>query len=584
MPKIVSRAYSPEAARALTRAGCHPVLARVYAARAIHGPEQLGARLASLHPFHSLYRVQDMAQRLAEAIAKGSRILILADYDADGATACAVGIRALRSFGAAVDYLVPNRFEYGYGLTPEIVRLAFEVKRPDVLITVDNGIGAVEGVEEARRLGISVLITDHHLPGPVLPNADCIVNPNQPGCGFPSKNLAGVGVLFYVMLALRAELRSRGAFAGRQEPNLGDLLPLVALGTVADVVPLDDNNRILVGCGLARIRAGVAQPGIHALLEIAGRDPRRVSSYDLGFVLGPRLNAAGRLADMGLGIECLITDDEARARALAQSLDRLNWERREIERDQLSAISDQLSRISGQFAADSHPPPAISLFDPSFHPGVIGILASRIKDRFHRPTLVFAKGHQEEIKGSGRSIPALHLRDALDRVAKRHPGLLLKFGGHAGAAGLTLRAADFERFRQAFQETVEELLTPADLEQVIETDGSLEVSEMNLALARQLSDNVWGQGFPEPCFEGAFRVESQRVVGERHLKLVLETGGTAFEAMLFSPAQAFGGTAGRQPEPLPDAIYAVYRLEVNEYNGTQKLQLLLRHWEKTEPS
>lgn len=568
MSNIVVRSYSPYAFEVLIQHGFHPVLARVYAARGIGKPDQLEAELSQLIPFEYLKNISMMAVFLADAIAAGKRLLIVADYDSDGATACAVGVRALRKFGATVDYLVPNRFEYGYGLTPEIVRLAAtSAQLPDILITVDNGIASVEGVAEANRLGMQVLITDHHLPGDELPDAIAIVNPNQRGCNFPSKSLAGVGVMFYLMLALRAELRTRRAF-GRsgKEPNLASLLDLVALGTVADVVKLDDNNRILVQQGLQRIRAGRGCAGINALLQVARRDFRKTFTYELGFMLGPRLNAAGRLDDMTLGIECLITDDESRAAQIALQLDALNRQRREIETDMQDQALTALNTVKPEEGY------SLSLFDPGWHQGVIGILASRMKDKFHRPVIAFAPGNDGEIKGSGRSIPGFHLRDALDLVSKRHPALLLKFGGHAAAAGLTLRAGDFEKFREAFEQAAQTLLTPADLTRIIETDGDLDESEMSLELAQYLMVQVWGQGFPQPAFNARFRVERQRVVGEKHLKLKLkkqglgEPGGT-HDAILFF-----------HNDPLPEMIDAVYRLQVNEYNGDTALQLVLDHW------
>lgn len=562
MPVIVTRSVCPDTLARLIDSGMHPLLARIYAARGILGPEQLATDLDRLLPPAQMLNLQRMAQLLADAIAARNKLLIVADYDADGATACAVGLRALRGFGASVDYLVPNRFEYGYGLTPEIVRLARHARQPDILITVDNGIASVEGVAEASNLGLKVLITDHHLPGERLPDAWCIVNPNQPGCAFPSKNLAGVGVMFYLMLALRTELRARGAFSGSNEPNLADLLDLVALGTVADVVKLDDNNRILVQQGLKRMRAGRIQPGIAALFQVAGRDPRRASAYDMGFALAPRLNAAGRLSDMSLGIECLATDNMGRALEIAMQLDQLNRERRAIESDMQDAALASLERTA---CDDSY---TLSLFDPAWHQGVIGIVASRIKDRFHRPVMAFARGNDGEIKGSGRSISGLHLRDALDLVAKRHPDLLLRFGGHAAAAGVTLRETDFERFHNAFEQAAQTLLSPADLERQIETDGPLEPGHMTLETASTLDAQVWGQGFPRPSFDGCFEVVNQRIVGGRHMKLRLAHAGHSVEAMLF-----------RHDQPLPPAIRAVYRLEVNEFNGTRSLQLMLEHWQ-----
>ncbi|MEO7558624.1 MAG: single-stranded-DNA-specific exonuclease RecJ [Nitrosospira sp.] len=588
MPNIIIRNYPPHTFDALVRYGLHPVLARVYAARGIEEPNQLDMELSRLIPFERLKNVSTMAARLADAILARKRLLIVADYDSDGATACAVGIRALRKFGAIVDYLVPNRFEYGYGLTPEIVRLA-AANHPDILITVDNGIASVEGVAEANRLGMQVFVTDHHLPGDELPDAAVIVNPNQRGCDFPSKHLAGVGVMFYLMLALRAALRARGIFAPPQkEPNLASLLDLVALGTVADVVKLDDNNRILVRQGLQRIRKGRGCAGINALLQVARRDFRRTSTYELGFMLGPRLNAAGRLDDMALGIECLITEDESRASQIALQLDALNRQRREIEADMQdsalvmleTALSKQPVHSATQNATgktlNTH---SLSLFDPGWHQGVIGILASRMKDKFHRPVIAFAPGGGGEIKGSGRSITGFHLRDSLDLVSKRYPGLLLKFGGHAAAAGLTVRASDFEKFRDAFEQIAQALLTPADLTLIIETDGSLDESELNPELARHLTKQVWGQGFTQPAFNARFRVETQRIVGEKHLKLKLrkqETqsgeresnkSGRLYDAMLFF-----------HTAPLPETIDAVYRLEMNEFNGGSTLQFILDYW------
>ncbi|MBZ0091229.1 MAG: single-stranded-DNA-specific exonuclease RecJ [Sulfuricellaceae bacterium] len=561
MPTIAPRPYSVPAAKHLASQGCHPVMARIFAARTVSDTTQLEYELKALQSFHALKGAEDMALRLAEAIDAGKRLLIVADYDSDGATACAVAVRALRLFGATVDYLVPNRFEYGYGLTPEIVQLA-QAMEPDILVTVDNGISSVAGVAEAHRLGMDVLVTDHHLPGDELPLAACIVNPNQPGCGFPSKNLAGVGVIFYVMLALRAELRRRGRFGDNDGPNLAQLLDLVALGTVADVVKLDDNNRILVSQGLKRMRAGRACAGIQALFKVAGRDLKRAASFDLGFMIGPRLNAAGRLTDMSLGIECLTTDDPQRALEIARELDSLNRERREIEADMQESALAALEHIEVQ---DSY---TLSLFDPDWHQGVIGILASRLKDKFHRPALVFAPGNPGEIKGSGRSIAGLHLRDALDLVAKRHPELLQKFGGHAFAAGLTLRAADFDAFAAAFEEVAQSLLSSADLERVIETDGELAPADLDWELAAQLDSGIWGQGFPEPAFHGVFGVAEQRVVGGNHLKLKLDQGGTRIDAILFHHAG-----------PLPERIRAVYALSINEFNGASTLQLIVRHWE-----
>jgi single-stranded-DNA-specific exonuclease len=549
------------AVQSLIDAGIHPLLARVYAARGIHRRDELDYGLGALLPPDALTGTREAATLLADAIEAGARLLIVADYDCDGATACAVGVRALRAFGADVGYLVPNRFEYGYGLTPAIVELATRME-PDVIITVDNGIASVEGVAVARAHGIATVITDHHLPGDVLPEADVIVNPNQPGCDFPSKAIAGVGVMFYTMLALRAELRERGAFTERPEPKLGDLLDLVALGTVADVVKLDHNNRILVSQGLARMRAGRMQPGIRALFAAAGREASRASTFDLGFALGPRLNAAGRLADMSLGIECLITDDAGRALNIAQELDRLNRERRGIEQEMQEAAVERLAGFDPGNTA------AISLFEPDWHQGVIGIVAGRIKERLHRPVIAFARGDQGELKGSGRSISGLHLRDALDLVSKQHPELILRFGGHAMAAGLTIRESDYKQFAEVFEDVVQSLVDPATLTRSIETDGPLETGWMSLDSARLLEQDIWGQGFPAPVFDDVFDVERQRLLKERHLRLDLARSGQRFAAIRFNHA-----------ESAPARIHAAYRLSPNEYNGVTSLQLMLEDFE-----
>jgi single-stranded-DNA-specific exonuclease len=563
LAEIVVRAYHQESSAALVQAGVHPVLARVYAARGVTAANQLDWSLGRLLAPQGMRNLDQAACLLADAIAHGKRMLIVGDYDCDGATASAVGLLGLRALGASVDYLVPNRFDFGYGLTPEIVRVAGE-RRPDLLITVDNGIGSVDGVAEANRMGMQVLVTDHHLPAAYLPEAACIVNPNQAGCAFPSKHLAGVGVMFYVLLALRAELRRRGAFAARKEPHLGQLLDLVALGTVADVVRLDDNNRVLVQQGLARIRAGRARPGIEALLRLAGRDPARASTYELGFVVGPRLNAAGRLTDMTVGIECLLTEDPQRAAELAQRLDQLNRERRAIESDMQASALLHLEDIDPGGAW------GLALYDPAWHQGVIGILAARLRERFHRPVVAFAPGAGGELKGSGRSLPGLHLRDALDRIDKRWPGLLLRFGGHAGAAGLAIRTEQFQRFREAFDATLRELLTLDDLEQRIETDGELTAGDMALPLAQQIADSVWGQGFAPPRFRGRFRVCDQRAIGSGHLKLRLAPlpgpSSLPHEAVMF-----------RRDTPVAEGIDAVYRLDVNEWNGSRAVQLVLEH-------
>jgi single-stranded-DNA-specific exonuclease len=564
MTEITPRDIPATAAQHLLDCGYSSALAKIFAARGITDSGQLDTSFAGLLPFDNLKNAREMACLLADAIKAQKMVLVVADYDADGATACAVAVRGLRAFGARIDFIVPNRFEYGYGLTPEIVQLAAQ-SGPGILITVDNGIASVEGVAEANRLGMQVFVTDHHLPGDTLPDAACIVNPNQPGCPFPSKHLAGVGVMFYVLLALRAELRARGAFAEQAEPKLANLLDLVALGTVADVVKLDQNNRILVQQGLQRIRAGRACAGINALLQVAKKNPAKASSIDLGFTVGPRLNAAGRLDDMSLGINCLLSDDETVAMQIAVKLDALNRERRSIETDMQDNALASLGHINPK---DNF---SLTLFDETWHQGVIGILASRLKDKFHRPTIAFARGNNGEIKGSGRSISGLHLRDALDLVSKRHPSLIRRFGGHAAAAGLSIAEADFDNFVASFEKVCGELLDANDLAHRIETDGALEPAEMNLDIARILDAQVWGQGFPAPQFDDDFVVQNQRVVGEKHLKLRLEAQGKLIEAILFGHNQ-----------PLPEQIHAVYSLSVNEYNGSQSLQLIIRHWRNKE--
>ena len=563
MTSIVERQFDSNVAQTLAAQGVLPILARILAARGIQSADALDPSLAKIIPPDQLTNASKMAVMLADAIQANKSLLIVGDYDCDGATATAVAMRALKSMGAQVDYLVPNRFEYGYGLTPEIVDLAFK-RQPDVLITVDNGIASVEGVARANVLGLQVLVTDHHLPGEQTPDAACIVNPNQNGCTFPSKNLAGVGVIFYVMLALRAELRARGAFEAKPEPNLTELLDIVALGTVADLVRLDDNNRILVEQGLRRIRAGKACPAIRTLLKIAGRDERKVTAQDLGFSVGPRLNAAGRLDDMTLGIACLISDDAAEVEVLAQRLHAMNLERRAIEADMQEAANIALDEIdvSKRFS--------LSIFEPEWHQGVIGILASRVKEQYHRPVIAFASAGDGTLKGSGRSIAGLHLRDALDLVAKRHPGLILKFGGHAMAAGLTIDEDGLDTFESAFEAVAQHLLSPADLDEVIEVDGALDGQVLDWCLASALERQVWGQGFPAPMFTGNFEVKQQKIVGERHLKLSLQ----GFQHAGMVDAIYFG-----QQEFLPERVQLVYALQTNEFNGRQSIQLNVRHWQ-----
>jgi single-stranded-DNA-specific exonuclease len=561
MTHIVTRNSPQRAVWQLEQQGMHPLLARLYAARGVKDKAELDYELKSLIPPTALTNASAAAQILADAIEAEAKMLIIGDYDCDGATATAVGVRALKMLGADVDFLLPDRFKLGYGLSPEIVDVAAQ-QSPDLIITVDNGIASIEGVDRARELGIATLITDHHLPGETLPEADCIVNPNQPGCDFPSKCIAGVGVMFYVMLALRAELRERGFFAEHPEPNFASLLDLVALGTVADVVKLDRNNRILVSQGLKRMRAGQLQPGLAALFKAAGRDPKKATAMDLGFILGPRLNAAGRLADMRLGVECLLTEDPA-ALSIAQQLDALNRERREIESGMQEQALILLESIDANDAA-----PGIALFDPSWHEGVVGILASRIKDKLHRPVFAFAPGEGGIIKGSGRSIPGLHLRDALDLVAKRSPGLLIRFGGHAMAAGATVNAENFEKFRESFAQVAAELLAPADLTRTLETDGNLEGAYFSLETARLLENEIWGQGFPAPLFMDEFEVEQQRVLKEKHLKLRLRKGGTRIDAIQFNFSTQPGHTTR-----------AAYRLAINEYMGVETTQLMVEHLE-----
>src|SRR5450830_1118740 len=560
MIRITTRSYDQRHVDDLIHSGIHPVLARVYAARGLLNAKDLSSELGALIAPSGLLHIDAAAVYLADAIAANKKMVIVADYDCDGATACAVGLRGLRSLGAQVDYIVPNRFEYGYGLTPEIVELTIREKSPDIIVTVDNGIASIDGVAAAKARGIDVVVTDHHLPGDSLPDARVIVNPNQPACGFPSKNLAGVGVMFYVLLALRAEMRKRGIFDAQTQPKLDTLLDLVALGTVADVVKLDANNRILVAQGLKRMRAGRMHPGIAALFRAAGREARRATPFDLGFALGPRLNAAGRLADMSLGIECLTTDDEGRAWAIAQQLDEINRTRRDIE----AGMQDTALALLDDFSPQDSM--TICVFDPSWHQGVIGIVASRLKDKFYRPTITFAPGDEGLIKGSGRSIAGFHLRDALDLVSKHAPSVITKFGGHAMAAGLTLRHEDLPQFQAAFESVGKEWLTSNQLERIIETDGKLEDSYFTTDFIALLESQVWGQGFPPPVFFDEFRLVSQRILKERHLKLVLEKNGIRYDAIWFS-----------HTDTLADQVHVAFRLDANEYNGVTKVQLIIEH-------
>ena len=563
--KIIARDIPPRAAWALEQAGVHPLLAQLFAARGVTHRDELDDGLARLLPPEGLQGAHDAAHLLADAIASGKRICIVADYDCDGATACAVAMRGLRLLGAThVTYLVPDRVVDGYGLTAPIAQRV-HAQGADLLVTVDNGIASVEGVAQANALGLQVLVTDHHLPGPQLPQAAVIVNPNQPGCNFASKSLAGVGVMFYVLLALRAELRARGAFDAVAQPKLDALLPIVALGTVADVVKLDANNRRLVAQGLRRVRAGLMPPGLAALFTAAGRNARAATSFDFGFALGPRINAAGRLSDMTLGIECLLTDDPVRAEELARTLDGINRERREIEgdmREQALALAQSL------FDTEEEPPPAICVFDPDFHEGVVGIVASRIKDQFHRPTFVFAAsqapGKEHELKGSGRSIPGFHLRDALDLVAKQHPGVLLRFGGHAMAAGCTVAEEHLDTFEQALAEIATQWLDPATLQRRLETDGPLAPEYRRTDLIDTLQQQVWGQGFAPPVFSEEVDIVSQRLVGDKHMALKIRHQGQPVDGIWFG-----------RTEPLPARVKLAFRLDADEWQGQRRVRFLV---------
>ena len=563
-PRLALRRVDPRALATLTAAGVSPLMARLYAGRGVDGTGSIGGGPADLLAPQLLRGADQAARLLADAIAARRRLLVVGDYDGDGATGVAVGVLGLRMMGAVVDYLVPNRFDHGYGLTPEIVEVALghpRLGRPDVLITVDNGIASLEGVARARAAGLQVVVTDHHLPGPVLPDADALVNPNQPGCTFPSKHLAGVGVMFYVLVALRAELRARGAWTGRGEPAIAELLDLVALGTVADVVRLDRNNRLLVAAGLKRLRAGRARPGLLALLRLAGREPRELGSLDLGFALGPRINAAGRLADISMGVECLLEDDETRAMALATHLDEMNRERREIETDMREeALADV-----------GEPDPGcrtLVAFRPGWHQGVIGLVASRLKEQHGRPTLALARDDRVPgtLKGSGRSIAGVHLRDVLDLVDRRAPGVLMRFGGHAMAAGLTMAEADLGRLRDAFEAAVRELADPASFSPVLETDGPLAPEEISVDTLSEIDHEVWGQGFPPPLFADRFEVLSQRLIKERHLKLELRLGDRRVAAI------AFG-----RIEPVPRQALLAYQLQRDAWQGADGVSLIVRH-------
>jgi single-stranded-DNA-specific exonuclease len=572
--KITVRDAPPRSVWALQQAGVHPLLAQLFAARGVLGPEELDDGLARLLPPSSLHGAQEAAVLLADTMAAGRKICIVADYDCDGATACAVGLRGLKLLGAplnftAVTYLVPDRVVDGYGLTASIAERV-KAAGADLLVTVDNGIASLEGVARAKALGMQVLVTDHHLPAVlagaiVLPDADVIVNPNQPACSFESKALAGVGVMFYVLLALRAELRNRCVFDAANQPKLDALLPLVALGTVADVAKLDANNRRLVSQGLKRIRAGGAQAGLAALFVAAARQANVATAFDFGFALGPRINAAGRLSDMTLGIECLLTDDPARGDELARTLDGINRERRTIEadmREQAELAADAM------IDEDEEPPPAVAIFDPDFHEGVVGIVASRIKDKLHRPAFVFAAssapGKEHELKGSGRSIPGFHLRDALDLVAKRHPGVLLRFGGHAMAAGCTVAEEHFDTFEQALQQVAHEWLDAATLTRRLATDGPLAPEYRRIDVVDTLHKEVWGQGFAAPTFSEELEVVSQRLVGEKHLALKLKHQGQPVDGIWFG-----------RTESLPARVRLAFRLDADEWQGVRRVRFLV---------
>ncbi len=552
----------------------HPVLQAIYLNRGITSSEELDLTLQKLHHSHQLSGIEQAVEILLEALQHQRRILIVGDFDADGATSCALSVRALRAMGVSdVDYLVPNRFDYGYGLSPELVEVARE-RQPDLIITVDNGISSIDGVAAAKESGIAVIVTDHHLPGRSLPEADAIVNPNLEGDEFPSKNLAGVGVIFYLMAALRTTLRQQGWFQQQHisEPNMADYLDLVALGTVADVVPLDQNNRILVENGLQRIRAGRCCAGITALIGISKRTANRLVATDLGFALGPRLNAAGRLEDMSLGIECLLSDDAGAAMQMAEELNSLNLQRREIEEQMKQQAVSMLDAI--ELADEQEMPAGLTLFDPLWHQGVIGILAARIRERCHRPVIAFAADTADELKGSARSIPGVHIRDVLDAIATRNPGLINKFGGHAMAAGLSLPRDNLRYFERAFDEEVSRLVTAVQLQGSIESDGDLTSAELNLELAQAIRrGGPWGQHFPEPQFDGRFRVKNHKVVAQRHLKLMLtpeDASMPVIEAIAFNQAEDSDCASG-------DLVEIAYRLDINDYYGEERLQLVVQH-------
>lgn len=560
-PILSPRPEKTQIAQQLEQEGLHPLLARLFAARDVKSRQETQASWAALIPPYSLHHIQQGAELLADAIEEQAHILIVADYDCDGATACAIGIRALREMGADVSFLVPNRFETGYGLSPEVVKIAAQHPegKPDLIVTVDNGIASVEGVALANELGIQVLITDHHLPGDELPDAAAIINPSHPNCHFPSKHLAGVGVIFYLMLVLRAELRERGAFGTEDQPRLDLLADILALGTVADVVQLDANNRLLVAQGLKQIRAGRAHAGIAALFNIAGRDAHQANTFDLGFAVGPRINAAGRLSDMSIGIRCLCTDDPLEAMTLAKELDSINQERRQIESGMHQSALQSVEQMM-----QLKPTASVCVYAPDWHQGVVGLVASRLKEKYWRPTIAFAPGDNGEIKGSGRSIPDVHMRDVIDLISKKHPGMILKFGGHAMAAGLSIYETSLEDFEKAFNDAVIQFTGKSHFDPIIEHDGSLDMNYIDINTASLLTQQVWGAGFPPPVFVDTFSVLHQRVLKDKHLKLRVERDGVIFDAIWFN-----------QNELLGNQIEMAYKLDINHWNGKSSVQFMV---------
>ena len=572
--RILRRSYEPDNT---LLPDCHPLLRRVYAVREINTPDEIDKGLPSLLPFNELLQIDLAVKRLATAIEQQQRIMIIGDFDADGATSTVVAVKALQWFGAQhVNYLIPNRFEYGYGLTPEIVETATE-DAPDLIITVDNGIASHAGVDRANALGIDVIVTDHHLPAETLPKAHAIVNPNQPGCSFPGKNLAGVGVIFYVMLALRAYLKASEWFEKQaiECPKMTPLLEYVALGTVADVVPLDKNNRILVHQGMRRIRAGLASPGIRALVEAARRQTSKLKASDMAYGIAPRLNAAGRLEDMSIGVACLLSDDFMAAKEIADRLNQLNLERRALESQMQQDAYSTLEALDFNDISNI----GICVYDASWHQGIVGLVASRVKEKLHRPVVAFAKVSDDEIKGSARSVKGIHIRDILESVANENPGLITKFGGHAMAAGLSLPLANYDQFSTAFSGAIAKRIKPKDLERIVETDGELTPTDFTLENAQILRDGgPWGQGFPEPLFDGIFRVVDQRIVGERHLKMVLQPE----DSSIYIDGIAFNVDLDRWPSQQIELVQLVYHLDVNHFRDQRRLQLLVEEMFEVE--